>query len=181
MKRTFAAFLLLICCSNSVYAESTDSLNFRFGPLATVFGVADMNLDYRLSPSWTLGPSFSYLNLRLLDVQLRGMSFGVEANYFISGAFRNSAYIDFGFATTDIEASAKSSTGEIASATANGMNYFVGGGYHWFWGSFNLNLGLNVGTTSIGTLEIRDSTGAKVETTQPNLSTGVDFRIGFTF
>lgn len=180
--------LLLLCMSGTAAAApgrppTPDSydLNFRFGPLAALFGVVDTNLDYRLTPHWTLGPSFSFLNLRLLDVNLRGVSLGVESNYYFSGAYKNSAYIDVGLAVTSVDANAKSSSGEVATASATGNNYFIGAGYHWFWDSFNLNLGFNVGSTSMGTLEIIDSTGARVESTQPNFSTGVDFRIGFTF
>lgn len=158
------------------------TMNLRFSPLSALILTVDGNFDFLLNPNFTAGPKLTYMNFDFLGVRLRGTAIGAEGRYHFDGAFNDGFYLNGILTTLNIEASAKSNTtGETATATASGINYGIGGGYHWFWDSFNLNLGLVLGGTSAGKIEVKDSTGTTVESAQPNLATGLDFKIGFTF
>lgn len=158
------------------------TMNLRFNPLAALLLTVDGSFDVLVTPNVTIGPKLTYINFKLFDVQLKGLALGGEGRYHFNRAFEDGAYLNAILTTISVEASAKSNvTGETATAKGEGINYGVGVGYHWFWDSFNLNLGLVLGGTSAGKIEVKDSTGRTVESTNPNLSTGLDFKIGFTF
>ncbi|MBX3017233.1 MAG: DUF3575 domain-containing protein [Bdellovibrionaceae bacterium] len=158
------------------------TMNLRFNPLAALLLTVDGSFDFMITPHVTIGPKLTYINFKIFDVQLKGLALGGEGRYHFNGAFNDGVYLNGILTTISIEASAKSNlTGETATAKGEGLNYGVGLGYHWFWDSFNLNLGLVLGGTSAGKIEVKDSTGSTVESTSPNLSTGLDFKIGFTF
>lgn len=162
--------------------SSAHNKNIRFSPIAALVGIIDANFDYGITPNITIGPKVTYINLSILDVAVKGTSLGAEGRYHFTQAFDDGGYLNFVLATINIEASARSkTTGTTASATGSGLNYAIGIGYHWFWESFNLNLGASVGGTSAGKIEVKDSTGSTVDSTTPNFSTGLDFKIGFTF
>lgn len=177
-----SALALILSSLLAAPAAHADSMNLRFSPLSALIGVVDANFDFLVTPNLTIGPKLTYMNFKLFDVQLKGTAFGGEARYHFTRAFEDGGYANFVLSTINVEASAKSNTtGETATATGSGLNYGIGIGYHWFWESFNLNLGLVLGGTSASKIEVKDSTGTTVESASPNLATGLDFKIGFTF
>lgn len=181
MKRLCLSLLCVLFSSPAAFAAG--GFNLRVAPLVAIIGIIDLNLDYKINNNLTVGPSLSYMSLTLFDVTIKGSGFGVEGNYFFSGVYTDGFYSDFGISTLNVEASARSnSTGETAKATGNGLLYFVGGGYAWFWQSFNLNLGLNFAGTSMNKIEVKDSSGTTVESYNGRpTNAGLDFKIGFTF
>ena len=45
--------------------SSLKTVNFRVGPLHALLGIADVEVDFGVSDSFTLGPTFSYMNRSL--------------------------------------------------------------------------------------------------------------------
>ncbi len=162
--------------------RAAHTMNLRFSPIVAFVRIVDVNFDYGITPHITIGPKLTYIDLKPLDVSLQASAIGIEGRYHFTQAFADGAYMSALLGTLNLAASVRSSaTGENLTATGSGINYALGIGYHWFWQSFNLNLGLTVGGTSIGKLEVKDSTGTTVESANSNLSSGLDFKIGFAF
>lgn len=181
----FAALAFVLASAASAHA---DQFNFRFSPLGLLVGTANLALDYKLSDQWSVGPQITYTDLKvgtfgsLSDFSIRGTGFAVEGVYSFSASFQDGWYANASIGSNNVELKARNrSTGETLSANGSGMNLQAGGGYKWFWQSFNMNLGLTLARSSVSEIEIRDSNGVVTESYNPRLGVGIDFRMGFTF
>lgn len=180
MNRLFAT-LLLVSMSSAPALAADGNWNFRFNPLTVLIGGLDLALDYKVNENITVGPTLTYINLKSSNIDVKGSGFGVKANYFFDGVFRDGFYADAGVGTTSLDANAKYSSGDSLSANSNGTVITVGGGYAWFWESFNINLGLQLGRTSVTKIEIKDSNGVVKDSYSPGGGGGIDFKFGFVF
>lgn len=158
--------------------SSDKSWNITFSPVAFLVGVLNADADYAVNENWTVGPQFVYMNLKIDDLKLEGSSFGGHARYYFDGVFKDGWYGAVQLSSFSLEIEDEVD-GDNAKASAVG--YSLGGGYHWFWDSFNLRLGLTLGGTTAGEIEIKDAGGNVTDTYTPTINTGLDFAIGFTF
>lgn len=156
--------------------------NLRFGPIGLLFGVINADFDIKMGPTFTIGPSVSYLSWTLAEVNVTAYSFGVRANFYpnIEALSEDGWYI--GPSVNYIGAKA---TKNSLSASVNGINTSIVGGYQWLWDSFNINLGLGGGYTSIPTkVTVKDSSGGtseEVSVRASQTSVALEFTMGFAF
>ena len=160
----------------AVYEKASAEVNLTFKPLGLLLGILTARLDIPVSEKLVIGPELMYWNFSLGDASLTAQGAGVNFGYYFAGNFTDSWYVTpaLGFASAiDNESSTGSAT--YASVT---------GGYHWFWDSFNLRLGLGV-VTGLGssTIEVQNSDGTTEEVDAGSRYSGgtVDFAIGFYF
>lgn len=182
MLKKLMLIVSLIIPSASFAAEG--NFNFEFSPVGILIGAANGSLGIKVNENFLVGPEFLYWNVHILDVDVKASSFGGFARYYFDGNFKDGWYVGGSIASGSLEVSADDEiTDETLSAKASGTFYNFGGGYHWFWDSFNINLGLMLGGSSIGEVEIKDQNGNVEETYDASggLSGGLVFNLGFVF
>lgn len=164
--------------TDSKSTSSDKSWNVTFNPLAFLVGVINADLDFALNDNWTVGPQFATFNFKLGDVKAEGSAFGGHARYYFSGVF-NDGFYGYGALGTASFKLEDETNGD--NAKASGTTLELGGGYHWFWETFNLRLGLSLAGAGVGEVEIKDAGGNVTDTVTPRVNTGLDFAIGFAF
>lgn len=162
------------------YAPPRDNFNLTFEPLFAIVGYIQGEAAYRIGDQFTVGLAFDYWNLEIGSIGLVASAIGPSVKWYPSGAMRDSFYLHGQVQTTHSEASAKDSLGTKYSSAVNGTLLKIALGYHWFWSSFNLNLGLSKSTYSYSSIDIVDSNGNKLDSYTPN-DAFPELQIGFTF
>ena len=159
---------------------SDHNFNLTFAPISLLVGLVQLEGEYKVSPSWTVGLDYLSWNLTIGNWGLKALGYGAQATWYSNGVYRSSWYLTPTIQSLSVTASYSSSISS-GSATATALYGGVVGGYGWFWHSFDLNLGLSLiqglGSTSV---TVSDSSGNKYSQTFP-LSAGIEFRIGWTF
>ena len=151
--------------------------NVQFAPISSLIGLIDMNVQYKLADQWTVGPTILSWNLSAADISFSASGFGVRGTYAFDKALSDGWYVSGGMGTMSF--AAKSGA---YSSNVSGTQMLVGGGYHWFWDSFNLNLGFTTGSSSVTKVEVKDASGTVVSSSSVGaLSGGLEFMIGWTF
>lgn len=162
--------------------SSQDHLwNIRTQPLSLVLGIINAQVDYAISDNITIGPNFSSGSMSLLNYNVSVSGFGIEANYYFNQVFNDGWYLNGGYGSTSASVKYNSSIfGDIeGKATAAGI--VIGGGYHWFWENFNLNLGLTTLLSSTVKVELKDSTGTTQDSYSYTSGAGLAFAMGYAF
>ena len=180
MKKLICIFLFLYATHAS--AASGDSWNFRFSPIGALLGMVNVEFDYKLSDNWTLGPTLTYWNFSLSGFSIKASSYGAQSRYFFNGVFNDGAYLGLQAATMSIKATI-TSLGVEYSGESNGAVIGAGGGYHWFWDSFNMNVGGFLYSSPATKIELKDSNGNKYDdqATSPVTGLGIEYTLGWTF
>jgi len=182
MKKLIICFLFFITIEKSFAAEG-DEWNFRFSPIAYLVGIINGDLDYKVSENIVIGPSLVLINLKLDEKTYNVNSFGVQGSYYFESAFKDGFYLGGNFSTISAEVSTLK-YGPKITGSQDGTLVGLKCGYHWFWNSFNLNLGLTAtSTAAMSNIKLIDNTGKTIDEVSPTKisSRGVDFAIGFTF
>lgn len=188
MKRLLCTLLLTSC--TSAWASHSNDFNFRFSPLGLIVGSIHTALDYKVTPSWTVGPEISYWHLSVgsstgysssFDVKSFGV--GVRGNWFYNGVYTDGFYVGPSLKYASTSLSVTRTDGSDVSAKASGM--FAGAlvGYGWFWDSFNIMLGIGA-TLNLGgenKVTITDSNGDKTPVRTGVAGLDAEFSIGWTF
>lgn len=152
--------------------------NIQFSPVAFLVGILNVDVDYALNSNWTVGPQGLTMSYKYNDIKVSGSSFGAHARYYFDKVYSDGWYGSGQIGSFSLKVEDESNGDH---AEASGMAYSLGGGYHWFWETFNLRLGLVGGSTSVGKIEIKDAGGNVTDTYTPSFNTGIDFAIGFAF
>ncbi len=179
----------------SPHAQATpdDTMNLRFSPIGLVVGLVMLDFDFKINDNWTLGPSVLLGGFELTSTDSGGASesikvkaggFGVKANYYFNGAFTDGWYLSPSIQRQSISVEVADATSS-ASAEVTGTILRAIGGYHWFWDSFNLNLGAGFSSWS-GPSKVRvtDSGGSTQDIDASSTRAAglaVDFMIGWSF
>ncbi len=181
MKKLLVVFVL-VCSAGRAMASAGNTWNFRFSPVGLLIGIIAAELDYKVAEHIVVGPAFLNWNIKIDDTSLLASVFGVQGAYYINPVYTDSFYVGGALSSLSVSASKTDSVGTKYSASASGTALGVKAGYHWFWDSFNLNLGLVVSSSSVNKVKIKDDSGNVVdEQNSPGATTGMDFAIGFTF
>lgn len=182
MKKSFLSLVFLLTFSSSALGASGDRYNFRFQPLPLLVGLVNGSFDFKMSENWTLGPVMGLWNVKIGDVKLKASMIGVQGRYYFEPVFSEDTWYLAGglnYATVDAELVDNSIT---YTGSASGASLSLGGGYHWFWESFNMALGahLALGRSEV---EVKDSNGNKYRDSARNPSAGIglDYSLGWTF
>jgi hypothetical protein len=193
MKRLLLATLTIAFVSNTAHATPDDTKNFRFSPLTILAGLALVELDLVMGDQWTLGPTAFLANMDFntttsagatQNVKVTGGGIGLRANYYFDGVFKDGWYLSPQITAQNVKAAVTQGT-LTGTAEAAGVVIKAIGGYHWFWDSFNLNLGAGISSFS-GPEEItvvyNNGTSEKVSTKSfATTGAALDFTIGWTF
>lgn len=188
MKKFLVVIVLLaqvfaLAAGESKSSSDSRSFNIQTSPIALLIGMVNGELDYKINENIVVGPVFAYWNATIFDVKVVATSFGAQAKYYPDGLFTDGYYFGGKVASSSFELTAEDDiTGDELSAEASGAMFGVMGGYHWFWESFNINLGLLMGSNSVGKVEVKDSNGnVEEEYDSSGVATGLIFNMGFVF
>lgn len=122
------------------------TINLTVNPLGLALGSANMNADFAVTESLTVGPSLSYSSYKSTGVTATSTTataygMGVNVNWFMGNkALTDSWFLNPFF----MYAKATSNLNTSASGTTFGANI----GYWWFWES-GINLGLGLGVQQL--------------------------------
>ncbi len=168
----------------TVYASTANphSVNLRMDPVSLLGGVANVDLDFRLSNTITLGPTLEYLNNSVGTVTYSAYSVGVRMNFYPGGEALAESGWYIGPSLKYV--SAKAEVGSKTASLSGGALTTVGG-YHWMWDSFNMMLGGGFVATSFpNKVTVKDSAnGSTEEVSVGAVGTGatIEFALGFAF
>lgn len=153
-----------------------DNCDFRVNPIGLIGGSVDANFDFKIARDWTVGPQGIYLHAQLSptgifnsNYDVTAFGFGVRANWFTNGAFKDGFY--FGPSLEYLSVSVKTADAlGPATGTASGFMASALIGYGWFWNGFNTMLGVGYGSVlGPSSITIKDQAG-NGETISANLS-----------
>ena len=162
-------------------ASSAHSFNLRMDPLSLLLGVANVDMDFKLSKSITLGPTLAYLSNSIGTTTYTAYSVGVRMNFYPGGEALEESGWYIGPSVKYVSAKAEVGT---KSASLSGGALTTVGGYHWMWDSFNLMLGGGFVATSFpNKVTVKDSNGTQEEVSVGAIGTGASLEatLGFAF
>lgn len=160
----------------------TEFLNLRFSPTEVLFGGIGLGLDVKVAEHVSLGFKYSSLSFRLFDTTWKGSTTTIRGDYSFKPMFVSSFYLTGQTGQTSLKISLKDVDGQEYSVSGSGIFFGVGGGYHWFWKSFNLNIGGVLASNPIGKLKVTNNAGTEIESENAPITTSaIDFGLGFTF
>lgn len=187
MKKIIAFFLFAtLIQSKAVYAQqsgvSSKQHNFSFQPIPMLIGILNAEYAYKIADHWTLGGSFAFGTLEVLDVEVEASSFSVKGRYYFQPALTmDSWYLVGSVGHSSVEAEIVDA-GVTYTGEASGGFIGVGGGYHWFWETFNLYLGGFISAGEANKIELEDSLGNEYDDEPSNpAAVGIEFGLGWTF
>ncbi|HXH29444.1 MAG TPA: hypothetical protein VNJ01_01405 [Bacteriovoracaceae bacterium] len=146
-------FLLL---STGAWAET----NVRVSPLGLLIGSADVEVDFKISPSVTLGPTFQFLSLDSEGFDVSAYSVGIRSNIFLNGeVFKSGWYVGPVAKYINVKVEDTDNSSSNLEGSASGLMVAVILGYQWMWESFNINLGVGPGHSFIDEIRVTDNAG----------------------
>lgn len=125
----------------SISTANADNHNLTSDSIGNLIGLSNIEYSYKVASHLTLGFRGTDGKAKLGDYDFSGNSYGLVTRWYHQQALENDSWY-FG-ATVDKE------NFEVM-ATTNSTEYRakmkdvvigVGGGYHWFWKSFNIGMG----------------------------------------
>lgn len=178
-----AALFAIAPTASFADSEGTPDNNWNIStnPLGLIVG-PNLRLDYKVAPQWTLGLNGSLIYINVGGVKANGTSIGIDAAYNFNQAFVHSWFIGGGVHYSVVKAKYTEDNGTEDNADVVNVSVPLIGGYHWFWGNFNLQLGLGPTLNFPSKKQITDKNGKDVKEV-PLYAVGVagDASIGWTF
>lgn len=125
----------------SIGTARADSHNLTSDAIGNIMGLSNIEYSYKVLSHLTLGIRGTSGKAKLGDYDLKGNSYGLVTRWYQKTALENDSWY-FG-ATIDKENFDWTSSEKSIEFKANPKDTIigVGGGYHWFWKSFNVGLG----------------------------------------
>jgi hypothetical protein len=180
--------------SNSTWGSggtNGDFINLRVSALGLLIAYMNVDLEFKLSDDWSVGPTVTYWKFDYSAYGYTGgtlattyKAFGVRANWSQAGAYRSGVYISpmIQLVTANVTGvstfNGRTVTGEASAPIVTGII-----GYQWFFGSgFNINtgLGLSLGTSATKAEATDGVTTTKIESSQTG-GVALDFMLGYVF
>jgi hypothetical protein len=195
LRQSFICFALttLVFASSQAHATPDDTMNIRFNPLVLIAGLVMVDFDIKVSDNWTVGPTLLGGGIKFSStdssgasdtVEVKASGFGARANYYFNGVFTDGWYLSPALQRQSISVDVSDATSS-ASAEVTGTVLTAVGGYHWFWDSFNLNLGAGFsswsGPSKIHVVDSGGNTQDVDASTSRASGLAIDFMIGWTF
>lgn len=185
MKAMQALILVLLMSSTALaaktqYASESRRFNFRVYPLSLFIGRLSADLDIKVAPQFTIGPTFSYGSLGLFGTNLSYQSFGVRGNYYLNSA----AISDGWFVGAALEAVQARAESDGLKAESTGTAFTALGGYTIMYNTFNMNLGGGLVASSAESVEKKEETATtkkEVKATAKPSGLYLEFTVGWAF
>jgi len=187
----FVAVAMMLSLSGNAFAQeggSSKDWNIRLGVFTTIIGGISLDLDYKVSPEWTVGVTGGIFDTDIDsdkyedDINVKGSNFGVRANWFYNGVYTDGFYIGpaLTYITRDVEV--KDDFGDKITASGSTMALSSLFGYGWFWENFNMMLGGGL-VLPLGDKEATLKDSGTGEEEEVDLTGGFlgEFTVGWTF
>ena len=190
----FINILSLLFCGTFASAEWREQVsnhrgNVKVSPLGLLIGYYNIDLDFAMDDHWALGPTLSYYswNFGLNSSSFKATSYAVGArgSWFSHGVYQDGLYISPILSYVGASVSGTSGT-TSASGSASAVSVSGLVGYHWFWDTFNMNLGVGY-SAILGNVQVT-ATASDGSTYSSNVSTSnasgglaLDFMMGILF
>lgn len=177
IRTLFLILLLSVSVEKNAFADDYHH-NLTSNPIATAFGLSNIEYSYNIADHWTVGVNGSTGKMRISDFKMSRSSWGGVARYYFEPLFHSDSwYLTASADNVSYDASIFSRgieyTGALDEAIVAG-----GGGYHWFWRSFNMNLGALISSQS--SVELKDAAGNKYKN-DANARLDFEFNMGWAF
>ena len=156
--------------------------NLKTNPGGILFGVLNVELDYKWSKGMTMGAYVASFSIEDSNAnEQSGTQFGVIGNYHLSGQVFTDGmvisgslgYLSSTFKFTD-SASLNEYEAELAGPYLGGL-----GAYHWYWQNWNVSLGLGFHYFAIDGEVAADS--ETVEVPISGIQPVLDLGLGYAF
>ncbi|MBX3040039.1 MAG: hypothetical protein KF789_04945 [Bdellovibrionaceae bacterium] len=170
-----ALFSLVLAVS---YQSLASWNNLTSQVAGNAIGLANLEYSRRLSENLTLGITGANGHGKLGPLDLSGSAYGVIARrYFKPALEQDSWYLLVGVEKRDFMITRRDQDKDYKAESKSTVGS-IGGGYHWFWQSFNIGLGGAV--TNQPSLEMKTDAG-EVHADRLNPGLSLDFTIGGKF
>ena len=163
---------------HSLSVKAEDRFNLTSNALGHAIGFFNLEFSYKISDHWTLGLTYADGKTKVNDIDISGSTSGIITRRYFLPAFDKSSWYLVGSADKRNLYANSTDSNKTYTGVYKDWVYSAGAGYHWFWDSFNISLGLLV--TNQTTLKLKDSNGFEYKN-QINPSVGIDFTIGGKF
>lgn len=141
-------------------------------------GLQNIEYSYKATENLSIGVIGVHASqAKQNGIELIGNSVGGIARYYFGDAFEEDAWYASVSANKSNFTASIYSDGSLYSGKS-GNSTVVGGGYHWFWNSFNLSLGLSLARNS--KISLTNSSGRRYKD-EANSHTGIEIKMGGSF
>lgn len=172
-----ALFLLLALQWAFVSVEASDH-NLTSNALGGALGLFNLEYSYKLAEHATLGVLWANGTGKLGKAEVSGNSYGLVTRYYLLPALEKSSwYLIATWNKWNYKFTVKDSQ-DVYTSDQTPSVLAAGAGYHWFWESFNISLGLLC--TNQSGIKLTNSSGEVYgDSWDPRF--GLDFTIGGKF
>lgn len=147
-------------------------------PIDSISGLQNVEYSYKFADNWTTGITITYADhYKSNGIALKGSSFSGVSRYYFQPVFQSDAWFLMAAANkTNYEASITSGGNRYSGKGENSIT--AGGGYHWFWESFNVSAGALISTPP--KIQLKDAAGIQYkDELSPHL--GIEIKVGGSF
>lgn len=158
-------------------------VNVRVSPALIAIGMVNAAAEWKWDNNWTVGPTAGAVGWAIGDDSLKGWYLGAQGTYFFNGAFQQGWYLSPSILYRTLDVSFKDG-GSKYEGSNNGFVARGVGGYQWFWGNFNVNLGAGVAYNTNASFDAKDVQGNKSDksfTNYTGITPAVDLQLGYVF
>lgn len=171
------AFIVLSLLFVSIQGVAS-SHNLTSQAFGSFLGLFSLEYSYRFSNFNTLGLMGIKGTGKLDSLEMTGSSYGlVYRHYFLPALESSSWYVMATLEKRNFQFTVRDQQKEYTAENRNAVSS-AGIGYHWFWQSFNISLGMLL--TDQSSLELKSESG-EVYKNKWDQGIGLDFTIGGKF
>lgn len=158
--------------SREVFAKDHILVN---NTVDSFLGLQNLEYSYKATENLTIGVVGVHSSqAKQNSIELIGNSVGGIARFYFGEAFEDDAWFVTASAHKSNFTASIYSDGSLYSGKS-GNSTVVGAGYHWFWNSFNLSLGLSLANNS--KISLTNSSGNRYKD-EINPHTGIELKMG---
>ena len=149
--------LLILTVALFASIAHADNHNLTSDAIGNLLGLSNIEYSYKIASHLTFGLRGTSGKASLGDYDLSGNSYGAVTRWYQQPALENDSWY-FG-ATVDKENFELKTTSNFTEYKANFKDVVagIGGGYQWFWKSFNIGMGAY--GTNRENIDLKDSQG----------------------
>ena len=134
-----AAIILLVISFDA--AATGEKFNIRTAPVSDLIGIYNAELDYKISDSFTVGPTLHSFNYTRDNTKYSNLLLGGRVNYYFGTALEGGwlASLSAGYGSFDVSRE----SGGLVYSTSSAMRIYTAlFSYQAMWDSFNLTFGV---------------------------------------
>jgi hypothetical protein len=142
-------------------SSSNANTNIRVGAINALAGTLDLQADFAVSKSWSVGPTLIYLSRTIDDFEAKAFGAGARGNYYFNReVFTQGWYLGPAISYIGVTVKGKDSLGGQIEASGSGVAVTLFAGYQWIWDNFNMALGAGPVYYSLGKIKVKSDNGA---------------------